>query len=197
MLNKIQFITAIQNTVFNQTDWNTAADNLAIAIDNYYKSGVVETSVTGTVTPPFPASPYTAYGKGKGSPVTTTLSTLKVQCRLAFQQTDWNQVGPYIASEINNLILNSTLNTTLTANAPAYILVGSGVGASITTPGSTALSTNLNSIFSQNNTIWDIIASDIADEVDNFIKQAVFTTNDNGSVPVNSWVGTGSGSITS
>ncbi len=191
MLNKAQFIVDIQNTVFNQTDWNTAADNLAIAIDNYYKSGVVETNVTGTVTPPFPAPTYTATGTGKGSPVTTTLSSLKTQCRSAFQQTDWNQVGPLIANETANLITSSTLTTTVTGT-----LQGSGSSTNITSGNSTTFGVNLNTIFS-NGTDWNVTSSNLADAVDTFIKQAIYTTKDSGVIPVNSWDGTGSGSITS
>jgi len=202
MLNKTSFVTILQTTVFNQTDWDTAADNLAIAIDNYYKSGVVETDVTGTVTPPFPATTYTSNGIGKGSPVTTTLASLKAQCKIAFQQTDWSLVGPIIANEINNLIISSTLSTVVAPGTPPPILqtlVGTGASTAVSTNSSDVitLGVNLSNIFKQNDTIWDIIVSDIVDEIDDFIKKPVFSTKDNGIIPINSWDGTGSGSITS
>ena len=96
---------------------------------------------------------------------------------LVLQKTHYNQYNQYIIYyhlKVSN------------------ILIGTGTGI-FQTIGQSALQQQINNSFSA--IAWDVAASQIATAVDAFIKAVIVQGTANGVVPINSWVGTGTGAI--
>lgn len=175
------------SNAFTTDMWDDCASQIADAIDSYFKSGLAQVTISGTVTPPSPASSYPAAGIGTGNPQTTTVSALKQAWKSAFKSTAWSAIGGIVAPEIDNLVKSAQLQLKV-----SNILVGTGTGT-FQTIGPGALQQQLNNSFTAN--AWDITASQIATAVDAFIKAVVVQGTASGVVPVNSWVGAGTGTV--
>jgi len=175
------------SNAFTSKVWEDTASQIANAIDVYFKSGLAQVTITGTVTPPAPATPYVAVGIGTGNPQTTTVSALIQSWSNAFKSTSWSAVGGIVAPEIDNLVKSATLQLTV-----SNILIGTGTGT-FQTIGPSILQQQINSAFTA--TAWDVSASQIATAIDTFIKAIIVQGNASGNVPVNSWVGTGTGTF--
>lgn len=175
------------SNAFTSDKWDDAASQISDAIDIYFKSGMVQVTITGTVTPPPPSSPYVAIGIGTGNPQTSTASALKQAWKSAFKSTSWTAIGGIVAPQIDNLIKTAQIQLTV-----SNILVGTGTGV-FQTIGPSALQQQINNSFSA--TAWDVAASQIATAVDTFIKAVTVQCTANGVIPVNSWIGTGTGTI--
>jgi hypothetical protein len=100
-------------TAFEQEDWDTCADKLSKAIDDYVKSGTVTTVVTGGIItlsyPPW-TSVYT--GAGIGTINDTQKDTLKSEIKTAFQQTDWDPVAQAITDAIDSFMKSAKADMT-------------------------------------------------------------------------------------
>ena len=172
---------------FTSKVWDDTASQIANAIDAYFKSGLAQVTITGTVTPPTPATPYAAAGIGTGNPQTTSVGALIQACSTAFKSTSWSAVGGIIAPQIDNLIKTAQLQINV-----SNILVGTGTGT-FQTVGPSALQQQINNACTA--TAWDVAASQIATAVDTFIKAVTIQATANGVIPVNTWVGAGTGTI--
>ena len=175
------------SNAFTSKVWDDAASQIADAIDAYFKSGLAQVTITGTVTPPTPATPYPAVGQGTGNPSTTTASALTQAWSNAFKSTSWSAIGGIVAPEIDNLVKSAQLQLTI-----SNILIGTGTGT-FQTIGPSALQQQINSAFTAN--AWDVTASQIAVAIDTFIKAVIVQGTANGVVPINSWVGVGTGIV--
>ena len=172
---------------FTCDSWDDCASQIADGIDSYFKSGMAQVNIFGTVTPPPPATPYAAVGIGTGNPQTTTKSALTQAWKGAFKSTSWAAIGGIVAPAIDTLIKTSQLQLSV-----SNILIGTGTGTFITT-GPSILQQQINNSFTA--TAWDVAASQIANAIDAYIKTITVQGTANGVVPVNSWVGTGMGTI--
>lgn len=172
---------------FKSNTWDDCGSQISNAIDAYFKSGLAQVTITGTVTPPTPATPYVAVGIGTGNPQTTTVSALTQAWKGAFKSTAWTAIGGIVAPAIDTLVKSAQLQLTV-----SNILIGTGTGT-FQTIGPSALQQQINSSFSAN--AWDITASQIATAIDTFIKAITIQATANGVVPINSWIGTGTGTV--
>ena len=172
---------------FKSDTWDDCASQISDAINAYFKSGLVQATISGTVTPPSPATPYAAVGTGTGNPQTSTASALTQAWKSAFKSTSWTAIGGIVAPQIDNLVKSAQIQLKV-----SNILVGTGTGV-FQTIGPSALQQQINSSFSA--TAWDVAANQIATAVDTFIKAVTVQCTASGVVPVNSWVGTGTGTI--
>jgi len=199
-------VATLKNDVkaaFQATDWTVCATQLAQAIDSFIQSGAVNTTVTGTVVPPFPAPPYQAVGSGgpptgQTSNITTTgLATLQAQITSKFmnQNTLWADLGPAFASAISNDVATGSVTTQVSG-----ALTGTGTGnpgCINDSGGLSGLIANLTAAFTTQayDTDWNNVADKIGDSLDQYLKAATVTTIDNGTIPPNSWAGSGTGTI--
>jgi hypothetical protein len=199
-LNLAQFQSSLKS-IFQSTDWGVFSDFLGDSIASYIESGDCMTTVTATVTPPFPLTPYTASGKGKGSIQLSGTEIMKITIKAKFTSTStvWADLGKIIGDAIDANVTTGTITTTV---SPAYggILQGTGSG----TPGCVStvavkntLDLDLTDAFTgiAFNQSYDAVAIKIASAIDSYIKGSIVTTTDSGTVPVNTWVGTGTGNI--
>lgn len=187
-LNKPGFIQELTDA-FSQTTWAASALKTAQAIDNFIKSGTVNTTVNGVVVPPPPASPYPATGVGIGTITTTTLPVLQGACSTAFASVTWAVVGNIIADAISIHVMSAVVNM-----QDSNILVGTGIGK-IAPAGIAQLQVALTTAFTTPGKPYPEVISDIANAVEAFLKSAQVTTTDSGVVPPNSWTGAGIGTI--
>ena len=199
-------VATLKNDVkaaFRATDWTVCATQLAQAIDSFIKSGIANTTVTGIVTPPFPMPPYSAVGSGGAAPgqtsniTTTGLAALQAQITAKFMSssTMWADLGSAIATAISSDVATATINTTVTG-----ALTGTGVGnpgCINDSGGLSGLIANLTAAFTTQayDTDWNNVADKIGDSLDQYLKAATVTTIDNGTIPPNSWAGSGTGTI--
>lgn len=173
--------------------WAGCAAALATATKTYIESGTINTTVNGTVIPPW-IIPYQAAGIGIGVATTIPASVTQMQTNLTAlflaPSTLWAQIGPVMANEINNVVSTSIINTTDTT-----ILTGVGTGVATTAPGLGALITGLTLAWTVAGTSWTAVASTIATAVDAFLRACVINTSDSGTSPPLFWTGFGVGSI--
>ena len=189
-LNDAQFVTNLK-LAFAEVTWAGCADKLATAVDTYVLTGTVNTTVTGVVTPPIPATPYPATGVGVGSVVPPSKTLMVPNFITAFASIVWVTVGTLVATGINTYLIASIASTTDSA-----ILIGSGTGPVVPT-GLAVLTTSLTTAFTTSGptSSWDLLSTDIKNAVKLFITTSIITTADAGVVPPNAWVGTGTGTI--
>lgn len=174
-------------TVFASPTWATVGPAFGIAIDTYIKTATATIPVTGVVIPPAPGSPYGAAGTGTGIPVTTGLAALQSAATTAFLSPTWATVGSTLSPAIETLMVTATLTTAVTG-----VLQGTGTLVSWVATGGAAMTTALNLAFTTGIT-WVLVANNIANAVDIYLKTVTFTTTDLGVIPVSSWTGTGTG----
>jgi hypothetical protein len=189
-LNDATFITEL-TLAFNQELWSDCADKLATAIDNYCKTGILNTVVNGTVTPPgFPIIPsYPASGSGVGSVQTIGPSAMKAAFTAAWLNTLWSPTAPPIADAIESHAQSFIIPTVVSG-----VLNGTGQKVSIlTAPLKAALISGLQSAFL--NTLWSGNVTQFQSSIKTFIIGSVVSTSDLGTTPPVSWVGTGTGVI--
>jgi len=184
-------------TSFQSETWTDCATQFAQALDNFIKSGTVTTTVAGTVTPPTGPN-YPAVGTGTANSIVTTglgILTSLIISKFMNENTLWADIGPALASAISADVATGTVTTTVTG-----VLVGTGIGNPGCINDSAGLGT-LNSDLTAAFTVqafsnaWDDVTDKIGDAMDTYLKAAIVTTNDLGVVPVVSWIGTGTGSI--
>lgn len=183
--------------------WSDCAEAFSNAIDTFIRSGLITTTVTGTVVPPFPAPPYSATGVGtydtsitpeKGSMTTPGLPTLKsiLIAKLNDNTVTWAMVGPIIASAIDDYVKVITLTTDVET-----ILEGIGIGSAgcIDTAATYGTLVNqLTQVFTSQAIAqtWETVVSYITNAINSYIIGTTVSTIDSGSSP-NPWTGTGVG----
>jgi len=188
------------SAAFQSRDWTDCATQISNAIDTYIKSGAVNTTVTGVVTPPT-GPPFTLVGSGApagaSNIVTTGLGALQSQLIAKFTNTAtlWADLGPVMASAISTDVATGTV-TTIVSGA----LTGTGIGnpgCIVDAAGLGGLISGITAAFTTQayNIDWNACATQIANSIDTYLKAAIVTTIDNGNVPPVSWVGTGVGTI--
>lgn len=189
-LNKTALAEAI-NTAFKAQTWADTANQFADAVDGFILSGEADLSIVATVYPPGGGS-YTQSDNGTGTITTTAKAGLISAGISAFASTLWSTVSGILCPSINTLLGSATVATSVN-----NILVGSGTGT-IATSGYSTLYSAFNMAFTttSSTTTWEIIANDLANAVDVFVRAAVVSSPGmTGISPPSSWTGTGTGGI--
>ena len=190
---------------FQAREWSQWGQDVANAIDEFVLNGSIITNVTGTVTPPPPMAPYQATGTGnysgtnpkKGSMTTSGLSSLinTLSSRLYDRNLLWADVGQIIASAIDDYVKQISITTEVDGT-----LVGTGIGNAGCIDTSSTYGTLVSDLtqtftsvaFARN---WNDVASNFASSVKSYLLGATIQTTDNGTIPANSWTGSGVGSF--
>ncbi|HRZ18861.1 MAG TPA: hypothetical protein P5136_02280 [Methanofastidiosum sp.] len=177
---------------FNKDQWDDCANSLASAIKSYIESGKVNTTVTATVTHPFPpggSHVQTLHGIN-GTITAPASSSLANNIKIAFQSTAWASCASSLASYVNTYFKQCTVSISSYSDA-----TGHGSSTSIASdPGLAALITGITSTFNLNS--WDIAVTTLRTHIKTFITQTnIVKTTDSGSSPPQSWKGPGQGTI--
>ena len=196
-LNLTTFIEDLKDS-FQQTTWEDFATEFANVVDAFIQSGSTTTTVAGIVTPPLPAPPYPAVGVGTANSISTSgkeVMRSTIEAKITNSNTTWSDLGVTFGNAIDTDVKTGTITTTV-----AGVLVGVGVGAAgciDTSATLAALISELNQAFTSQAfaETWNDVATKIATAIYTYLTGATVATVDSGTIPPNSWVGTGTGSI--
>jgi hypothetical protein len=126
-LNDIAYKADIKEAL-KETSWNSAIDKLSTAIDNYLKSGTVNTVLTCIFTSP----PSTVTGSGVGTINVTQLSTLKTALLSAFEKETWDDCSSSVCNALNSYLGSAKANmvdTPTGSNTSTSISTTAGIAA--------------------------------------------------------------------
>jgi hypothetical protein len=162
-------------TAFEEEEWDSSADKVATAIDDYIKSGTVMTIVTGGIItlsyPPW-TSVYT--GSGTGNIDDTQLSALKPLIKAAFQQEEWDGCAQMFADAIDSHMQSA--KATITDLPPE---AGNDTTTIITAAGAASLGPDIKDAFNNGDT-WDIFGELFCTALKKFIQACIVNTTDSG-----------------
>jgi len=190
--------TSDLTAAFSQVDWGECSAKLSKAIQDYVKSGTVETTVVviHIPVPPAPALPGPAKGK-EGEIIAITSSGLTDAIIEALKGDDFQTSAEQMADAIDAYTKGCTI--LISQYDPPFVGLGVGPPSStglmpIVPVGLEALKAILTMAF-KFSVDWSMVTPLFMNGVKTYITTCIVNTVDLGFVPLASWMGIGIGTI--